>query len=292
MQQQSFDGQAATIGVGLRHPHYQDILAAPAPIDFIEVHSENFFGQGSVARSLLLEVAQRYPVSLHSTAMGLGSEHQIPESYLDSLTQLVEQVSPVMLSDHAAFAWSQWRDSPVHAGDLLPLAYNETSLEIICRNIDLCQQRLGQRLLLENLSAYLTPENSSMSETEFLCAIADNTGCGLLVDINNIVVNGRNQGVEDVEGYTKRWLDQIPAHQVGEIHLAGYSAVPSGEIVIDDHAQPVSDEVWLLYAYALNRFGPVPTLIEWDNQLPEWQALVAEAQKARILASEVIQHDD
>ncbi|WP_421863126.1 DUF692 domain-containing protein [Motiliproteus sp.] len=290
--QQSLGGQGAAIGVGLRHPHYQDVLVAPAPIDFIEVHSENFFGQGSVARSILLEVAQHYPISLHSTAMGLGSEHEIPESYLDSLGKLVDQVSPIMLSDHAAFAWSQWRDSPIHAGDLLPLAYNEANLAIICRNIDRCQQRLGRRLLVENVSAYITPENTSMRETEFLAAITGNTGCGLLVDLNNIVVNARNLGVADVNSYAKSWLDQIPADKVGEIHLAGYSAVPSGEIVIDDHAQPVSEEVWSLYGYALQRFGPVPTLIEWDNQLPTWQVLVEEAQKARNLANEVIHHAD
>ncbi|RDE24628.1 DUF692 domain-containing protein [Motiliproteus coralliicola] len=292
MQQQLFDRQGVAIGVGLRHPHYQDILAAPAPIDFVEVHSENFFGQGSAARSLLLEVSQQYPVSLHSTAMGLGSEHEIPEPYLDSLGQLVEQISPVLLSDHAAFAWSQWRDSPIHAGDLLPLAYNDNNLEIISRNIDRCQQRLGRRLLVENVSAYITPKNSSMSETEFLAAITHKTDCGLLVDLNNIVVNARNLAVEDVDSYAKSWLDEIPADKVGEIHLAGYSAAPSGEIVIDDHAQPVSEEVWLLYAYALKQFGSVPTLIEWDNQLPDWQVLIAEAQKARALANEVLLHDD
>ncbi|WP_210395144.1 DUF692 domain-containing protein [Motiliproteus sediminis] len=280
--------QEVMIGVGLRHAHYGDVLADRAAIDFIEVHSENFFGRGGAARAILSEVAEQYPISLHSTAMGLGSDSAIPEAYLMALQGLVEMVSPILVSDHAAFTWSQLNGLPVHAGDLLPLAYNEETLERISRNIARCQHTLDRRLLLENVSAYLTPANSSLSETAFLTAVADESGCGLLVDLNNIVVNARNAGSSDVEGDARAWLDQIAPHHVGELHLAGYSEVSEGEIAIDDHARPVSDVVWSLYAHALRRFGAVPTLIEWDNDLPDWQVLLSEADKARQIAHKVL----
>lgn len=282
--------QELMIGVGLRHGHFQEALANTAALDFVEVHSENFFGNGGAARAMLLEVAKHYPVSLHSTAMGLGSECAIPEAYLLSLQQLIQAVSPVLASDHAAFTWGELNAKPVHAGDLLPLAYNAQTVEIMGGNIRRIQHSINRRLLVENVSTYLTPAGSTLSEPEFLAAVVNETGCGLLVDLNNIVVNARNLGVADVLGYAEAWLDAIPAEHVGELHLAGYSDVKEGELVIDDHARPVSEEVWLLYAYALRRFGAVPTLIEWDNDLPSWQVLVSEADKARSLAQEVLNH--
>ncbi|SEF87622.1 DUF692 domain-containing protein [Marinobacterium lutimaris] len=282
--------QNLMIGVGLRHAHFQEALANPAALDFVEVHSENFFGNGGAARAVLLEVAEHYPVSLHSTAMGLGSECAIPEAYLLSLWQLIESVSPVLVSDHAAFTWGEFNANPVHAGDLLPLAYNAQTVELMAGNIRRFQHSINRRLLVENVSTYLAPAGSTLSEPEFLTAVVNETGCGLLVDLNNIVVNARNSGTNDVLGYARAWLDKIPAEHVGELHLAGYSDVKEGDLVIDDHARPVSEEVWLLYAHALQRFGAVPTLIEWDNELPTWQVLVSEADKARSLAQEVLTH--
>ncbi|MAR00397.1 MAG: hypothetical protein CMI00_14750 [Oceanospirillaceae bacterium] len=280
--------KGTAIGVGLRHAHFRDVLTAPAPLDFVEVHSENFFGKGGAARAFLLEVAQYYPVSLHSTAMGLGSESAIPDSYMPELKRLAEDVEPCLISDHVAFSRAEWLGHIVHSGDLLPVVFDRENLFRMVANIDHVQKVLGRRLLLENLSAYLTLPGSEMSETEFLTALTQETGCGLLVDLNNLYVNAKNQGVENVERYVRRWLESIPAEAVGELHLAGCSPVAAGELMIDDHARPVADEVWWLYAFALERFGPVPTLIEWDNDLPDWQVLTAEAEKARKIAEEVL----
>ena len=280
--------KGTAIGVGLRHAHFRDVLTEPAPLDFVEVHSENFFGHGGAGRAFLREVVQHYPVSLHSTAMGLGSESAMSALYMPQLKSLVEDVEPCLLSDHVAFSRAEWLGQTVHVGDLLPVVFDRVNLYRMVANIDRVQQVLGRRLLLENLSAYLTLPGSEMSETEFLTALTQETGCGLLVDLNNLYVNANNQGIENVERYVRRWLEGVPAGAVGELHLAGCSPVAAGELMIDDHARPVVDEVWWLYAFALERFGPVPTLIEWDNDLPDWKVLMAEAQKARKIAEEVL----
>ena len=278
------------IGVGLRHAHYADVLAQPSDIDFIEVHSENFFANGGASRSFLREVAKLYPVSLHSTALGLGSYASIPGGYLDSLNTLVKDVNPILLSDHAAFSWGEFNQQPMHAGDLLPVAFDQKNLAIMAKNVDKVQQLTGQQLKVENLSAYLIPSGSTMSETEFLVKLTQLTGCTLLIDLNNLVVNANNFSNLDACQYSKKWLSQIPNNLVGELHLAGFTPVESGELSIDDHSQPVSDTVWELYEFALKRFGSVPTLVEWDNNLPSWQVLVGEASKARKIAQKVLKN--
>ncbi|MEH6347081.1 MAG: DUF692 domain-containing protein [Bermanella sp.] len=277
-----------SIGVGLRHAHYADVLAQPSDIDFIEVHSENFFANGGASRSFLREVAKLYPISLHSTALGLGSYASIPGGYLDSLKALVEEVNPILMSDHAAFAWGEFNQQPMHAGDLLPVAFDQKNLAIMAKNIDRAQQLTGRKLKVENLSAYLVPSGSSMSETEFLVKLTQLTGCELLIDLNNLVVNANNFSNLENTDYSKQWLSQIPTNLVGELHLAGFTPVATGELTIDDHSQPVSDTVWELYEFALQRFGSVPTLVEWDNNLPSWNVLVGEASKARKIARQVL----
>jgi uncharacterized protein (UPF0276 family) len=282
-----------TIGVGLRHPHYEDVLAGFSDtnaIDFVEVHSENFFAEGGASRALIKDVADKYPVSLHSTALGLGSKAAIAGGYLDSLNELVQAVNPFLMSDHAAFSWSEFEGKAVHAGDLLPIAFNQKNLRNMADNIDAVQQLTGRQLLVENLSAYLKPKNSTLVETEFLVALTELTQCGLLIDLNNLVVNANNFSDEESIDYAKNWLQQIPSNVVGEIHLAGFTPVAKGELVIDDHSQPISDIGWQLYQFALQRFGAVPTLIEWDNNLPSWKELLDEAAKARLIANEVIAH--
>lgn len=288
------------IGVGLRHPHYSDVLAPSikseesylktSTIDFVEVHSENFFAQGGASRALIKEVAEKYPVSLHSTALGLGSKASIAGGYLESLNELVNVVNPFLMSDHAAFSWSELDGRAVHAGDLLPVAFNQKNLKIMADNINAVQQLTGRRLLIENLSAYLIPKGSVLAETEFLVALTELTQCGLLIDLNNLVVNANNFSDDKSIDYAKQWLQQIPSEVVGEIHLAGFTSACDGEFTIDDHSQPISDIGWQLYRFALQRFGAVPTLIEWDNNLPTWQTLLKEADKARVIANEVIAH--
>jgi uncharacterized protein (UPF0276 family) len=287
------------IGVGLRHPHYADVLAPSLnieisdsmKIDFVEVHSENFFAQGGASRALIKEVAEKYPISLHSTALGLGSKANIAGGYLESLNELTQVVNPFLMSDHAAFSWSELEGKSVHAGDLLPIAFNEKNLKNMANNIDAVQQLTGQRLLIENLSAYLQPKNTILAETEFLVALTELTQCGLLIDLNNLVVNANNFSDIPALEYAQDWLQKIPTQVVGEIHLAGFTPVTEGELAIDDHSQPVSDIGWQLYEFALQRFGAVPTLIEWDNNLPSWQELLLEAHKARIVSELVMNNE-
>ena len=275
------------VGVGLRHPHYDDALLSPANIDFIEIHAENFFAEGGIIQALLADIGQQYQISLHATSLGLGSAVPAPTEQIDKLKALVERTEPIMVSDHACFSWAQFNDIQVHAGDLLPIPFNDESLSLMVANVKRVQAKLGRTILVENLSAYVELEGSSYSEFEFLVKLCQKTDCKLLLDINNLVVNATNQDSHDVYQQVVDWLEQIPQGIVGEIHLAGCSPVPAGDIMIDDHAQPVSEQLWQLYRFALTRFGPIATLIEWDLSLPSWQVLVGEAQKAKQIAAEV-----
>ncbi|NQY36553.1 MAG: DUF692 domain-containing protein [Alteromonadaceae bacterium] len=275
------------IGVGLRHQHFSEALTSSSTIDFVEVHSENFFAQGGASKAVLEQITQKYEISLHSTAMGLGSAQGVPSQYLDKLKALAKRSNPFLMSDHACFTWSQLSGQQVHAGDLLPLAYNEQSLLVLANNLNRVQQALGRSILVENLSAYIKFPDNSMLETEFLVGLTELSGCKLLIDLNNILVTARNINAADPVEYALQWLAQIPANLVGEIHLAGYTQVAAGQLVIDDHSKPVSDDGWFLYQKALERFGKVPTLIEWDNELPSWQTLLDQADKARQVASNV-----
>jgi len=275
------------IGVGLRHQHFTEALTTPSNIDFVEVHSENFFAQGGASQQVLEQAGEKYDISLHSTAMGLGSAQGVPNQYLNKLRTLASASKPILMSDHACFSWSQLNGQQVHAGDLLPLAYSEQTLMVLAHNIDRVQQFLGRSLLVENLSAYIQYSHACMPETEFLVRLVELTGCKLLIDLNNIIVTANNLNEVDPLNFAKQWLLNIPEQVVGEIHLAGFTPVKQGDLVIDDHSQAVSSQGWQLYRSALNRFGKVPTLIEWDNNLPSWQSLLAEADKARDIAEQV-----
>lgn len=278
---------APKVGVGLRHEHYEDALISASSIDFVEVHSENFFAAGGATLDYLAHVRTLYDVSLHSTALGLGSALPIPESFLNRLADLVSFVNPMLVSDHASYAWGSWMGKPVHIGDLLPLSFNENNLLVLGDNINRVQNLLERQILIENLSSYVTFKEDEMSEPEFLVNVAKKTGCGLLVDLNNILVSAHNTNSQDHLAYAKNWLGCIPKHLVKEIHIAGHSQAQPGELIIDDHSQPVSEQCWQLYQFAIERFGNVPTLVEWDNNLPSWQQLIAHAQKAKDIAYSV-----
>lgn len=272
------------VGVGLRHPHFTDILTAPKEVDFVEVHSENFFGQGGAALSVLSQVREKYPVSLHSTSMGLGSQHDIPMNYLENLKRLTQTVEPFLMSEHACFTWGQQQGQLIHSGDLLPIAHTRKNLQMMCEQVDKVQSYLGRQLIIENVSAYVQFDESYLSEAEFLAQLCQHTGAKILLDLNNIAVNSMNFEGGDITQSVTDYIGALPVTSVAQIHLAGCSVPPAGQLVIDDHARPVSDDVWLGYQQALKRFGAVPTLIEWDNHLPEWPVLVKEAQKARDIA--------
>ncbi|MBA4330095.1 MAG: hypothetical protein C0428_17855 [Polaromonas sp.] len=277
----------ANVGIGWRHPHYAELLETRPPLDFLEVHSENFFADGGAALALLQQARASYPVSLHGVGLALGSACGVDRWHLEQLARLAERIEPLRISDHACFARAVINGRDVHAGDLLPIPFNQEALDLFCRNVQQVQERLQRPLLVENLSAYLTLAGSDRSETDFLVELAQRTGCGLLVDVNNIYVNALNARIADGQDAPdplracEHWLDQLPAAAVGEIHLAGHCVME--DIVIDDHGSRVGDAVWQLYAHAIARFGAVPTLVEWDTALPPLAVLLGEAERARLL---------
>jgi len=276
----------ATVGIGWRHPHYAELLETRPALDFIEVHSENFFADGGAALALLRQARESYPVSLHGVGLALGSAAGVDPWHLDQLARLAERIDPVRISDHACFARALIKGREVHAGDLLPIPFNQQALDVFCRNVQQVQERLKRPLLVENLSAYLTLAGGDRSETDFLGELVQRSGCGLLVDVNNIYVNALNACIAggpdapDPLLACKHWLDQLPVDAVGEIHLAGHCVMEG--IVIDDHGSCVADEVWQLYAHATARFGAVPTLVEWDTAIPPLAVLLGEADRARL----------
>ena len=276
------------VGIGWRHPHYGEVLENLPVLDFLEVHSENFFGQGGAALAVLKQGRQSYPVSLHGVGLALGSAVGVDPWHLDQLARLVERIEPVRVSDHASFARGRHGAATIHAADLLPLPFNQEALDVLCRNVQQVQERLKRPLLVENLSAYLTPAGADRSETAFLVDLARRTGCQLLVDVNNIYVNSLNAALTgalvDPVMSCKHWLDDIPPHIVGEIHLAGHRAMD--DIVIDDHGSRVCEEVWQICRHAVDRFGPVPLLVEWDTGIPPLSVLLEEVKLARALQAQ------
>ncbi len=283
---------AAGAGIGWRHPHYEAVLRERPAAGFLEVHSENFFAEGGAALAVLLEARAHYPLSLHGVGLALGSAAGVDPWHLEQLARLVERVEPMAVSDHAAFARAPLAGALVHAADLLPLPFNGEALDVLAGNIQRVQDRLRRRLLVENLSAYLSPAGSDRGETEFLRALAVRTGCGLLVDVNNIYVNALNAqlagALADPVAACKAWLDAIPAAFVGELHVAGHCRTE--DLVIDDHGSAVAPAVWALYRHAVERFGTgVPTLVEWDTAIPALDVLLAEARYADAMAAALVQ---
>ncbi len=279
------------VGIGWRQPHYAELLRQRPALDFLEVHSENFFAQGGAALAVLLQGREHYPISLHGVGLSLGSAMGLDAWHLEQLRRLVQQVQPLRVSDHAAFARAPYRAAHAHAADLLPVPLGDEALQVLCRNVQQAQETLGRPLLVENLSAYLhwrVPAGERVwAEADFLVELSQRTGCALLVDLNNLLVNARNAqwggwGGEPLAA-CRDWIDAVPAHCVGEIHLAGHCVVQDdeGPMAIDDHGSRVSAPVWDLYRYALQRWGALPTLIEWDTELPALSVLLDEAERAR-----------
>jgi len=273
------------VGVGLRSDHYEAALN-PASIDFVEVHAENFFAEGGASIEVLQEVSSRYAISLHATSLGLGSAHAIPDDPLDKLKRLVDRFSPILISDHACFSWVQNGNNHQHAGDLLPIPFSKAMLRVMGDNIKRVQDLLGQQILVENISSYLDVTFNDMPEYEFFNRLCAETGCALLLDLHNLYVNAVNQQLTFPLDEVIKHIDRTERHYVKEIHLAGIKN-PQQQLWIDDHSGPVSDETWISYQSALKRFGDVPTLIEWDSDLPTWDRLIAESEHARSFAREM-----
>lgn len=266
--------QAHSFGLGLRREHYRDFLEGEVDVDFVEVISENFMVAGGQPRDILRRVRQRYPVALHGVSMSLGSADGLRADYLARLRALVDEVEPLFVSDH--LSWS--RIGRFNSHDLLPLPYTQEALDIICNNIDQAQEALGRTMLVENPSSYLAYAESTMSEWEFIAAMAKRTGCGLLLDVNNVFVSASNHGFDP-----QQFLRGIPAERVRQIHLAGHSQ--GNGLLIDTHDSAVSDAVWSLYADAIARCSGVATMIERDGDIPPLAELLTELDTARHLAA-------
>jgi uncharacterized protein (UPF0276 family) len=276
MNAQSASGKSLpSPGVGLRGPHIHELLERRPDVGWLEVHPENYMADP--AALVLLERARaRYPLSLHGVSLSFGSAEHIDDGHLAKLKLLVDRLEPFLVSEH--LAWSAV--GGVHLNDLLPLPYTDEALDIMVRHVDQVQCALGRTILIENPSSYLRFRHSTMSEAAFLAALVQRTGCGVLLDVNNLYVSAHNVSLSISE-----YFELLPASAIGEIHVAGHAVnrIDEQTILIDDHGSPVTDDVWALYVRALGHYGYRPTLVEWDTALPSLDVLVAEALRAREL---------
>ena len=267
----------ASAGVGFKPGHLIAILDDPGSVGFLEVHAENYMGDGGPPHRTLERVRRDFPLSLHGVCMSIGGPRPLDEDHLARFAALCDRYEPGVISEH--LAWSTHED--MFLNDLLPLPYTAATLDHVCDHVDRMQEVTGRRMLLENPATYVLFDNSTMSETDFLAAIVARTGCGLLLDINNVFVSATNHG------YSARdYLKAFPLAHVGEIHLAGHTEQEDDEgalLLIDSHNRPVADPVWTLYDEVIARTGPIPTLVEWDSDLPDWPVLRAEAESANAI---------
>lgn len=266
-------------GVGLKAQHYRTILEDKPAVGFFEVHAENFMGAGGPPHRYLEAIRGHYPLSIHGVGLNIGGSQTLDRDHLNRLKTLLDRYEPDLFSEH--LAWSS--HGTTFLNDLLPLPYNRSTLERVCNHIDETQSFLGRRMLLENPSTYVTFAASTLSEEEFIAAIATKTGCGLLLDVNNAYVSSVNQGRDPAE-----YLSRYPLQHVQQLHLAGFAETQDqtgGRLLIDHHGDNVHLDVWQLYADVVAQAPPSPTLIEWDNEVPDWQTLIGEAHKADAIVS-------
>jgi uncharacterized protein (UPF0276 family) len=261
-------------GVGLKPEHYRDILESAPDIGWFEIHAENYMGEGGLPHHYLGILRELYPLSLHGVGLSIGGSGALDAEHLLRLKALIGRYQPSLFSEH--LAWSSHDN--VYLNDLLPLPYTEETVARVSKHINEVQDTLGKQMLLENPSTYVAFAETEMSEVEFLREVVRRTGCGLLLDVNNVFVQAVNHGFDPAA-----YIDAFPVEHVGEIHLGGHAADSDDDgsvLLIDDHGREVADPVWTLYARALARSGPKPTLIEWDNDVPGWEVLFAEAKRA------------
>ena len=269
----------AAAGIGLRFQHHQAVLETRPTVDWLEAHTENYMGGGSSIRTLEA-IRCDYPVSLHGVGLSLGSADGIDAAHLGRIREVVRRIEPGLVSEH--LSWSVVDGT--YLADLLPLPMTEEALDLVCRHVEQTQDFLQRRILIENPSSYLRYRHSTIPEWDFLAAVTRRTGCGILCDVNNIYVSACNHGWDAAD-----YLAALPSQSIGEIHLAGptLKRLDDGRVLrIDDHGSRVAPEVWALYAQALARFGPVPTLVEWDTNMPPLEVLLSEAAKAAALLAE------
>lgn len=264
-------------GVGLKSEHYADILENTPDLGWFEIHAENFMGAGGPPHHYLEQIREKYPLSLHGVGLSIGGEAPLDQDHLQRLKHLNERYQPGLFSEHLA-----WSSHETHfLNDLLPVPYTEETLARVVEHIDEVQQVLGRKMLLENPSLYVAFDSSSMSEIEFLTRITDETNCGLLLDVNNVYVSATNQQYDPA-----KYIAQFPLHIVGELHLGGHAPdhdETGAPLLIDAHDRAVDDAVWALYERTIILGGPRPTLIEWDNDVPEFSELLDQAGQADVI---------
>jgi uncharacterized protein len=268
---------AGLAGASFKPEHLPSILADGERRRFFEVHAENYMGAGGPPHRSLEIIRREYPVSLHGVCMSIGGPGALDKAHLERFRRLVERYEPALVSEH--LAWSTHETACFN--DLLPLPYNAATLGKVCAHIDEVQEAIRRPILLENPSTYLAFRDSTISETDFIRTIAKRTGCGTLLDVNNVFVSATNHGFSAID-----YLSDFPLSHVGEIHLAGHAEQSDDEgepLLIDSHDAPVVDDVWELYEFVLSSVGAIPTLIEWDSNLPEWPILKAEATAAQAI---------
>lgn len=265
-------------GIGLRHEHFGHILEeGVSGIDWMEIISENFFEPGGRPWAVLERVRQDVPVVMHGVSLSIGNTDPLSERYLDQLASLAERVEPEWVSDH--LCWGGFGGHTAH--DLLPIPYSEEALRHVVERVERVQEHLGRRILLENVSSYVSFRASAMTEHEFLREVVERADCGVLLDVNNIYVSSKNHGFDPLE-----YVEAIPVERVGQFHLAGHT--DRGDLLIDTHLGPTPDPVWKLYERCVARFGRVAALVEWDEAVPQWDVVVAESTRARKIEEEVL----
>jgi uncharacterized protein (UPF0276 family) len=270
----------ARAGVGLKPEHYREILQSQPDIGWFEVHPENYMGEGGPPHHFLERIRADYPLSLHGVGLSIGSAATLDERHLSRLKSLIDRYEPGLFSEH--LAWST--HDGVYYNDLLPLPYTQETLDCVSRHVEQVQERLGRRMLIENPSTYVRYSASAMSEIAFLDTLVSRTGCGLLLDVNNVYVSAANHGFD-----AAAYIDAFPVEHVGEIHLAGHDAATDEtgtSFLVDTHDRSVKDEVWALYERAVRRAGPIATLIEWDTDIPAWPVLFEEARRAEAVMAD------
>lgn len=261
-------------GVGYKAQHFNNVMSEPGAVCWLEVHAENYLGDGGRPLAQLRALSERFAISVHGVGLSIGGERPLDHTHLSRLRRLIDTINPASFSEH--LAWSSHNAG--FFNDLLPLPYTAATLERVARHIDQVQTTLGRRMLLENPSTYVAFAESEMDEVSFLTELAGRTGCGMLLDVNNVFVSATNQGWDP-----RAYIDAFPLDVVGEIHLGGHDADEDehgAPLLIDSHGRAVADPVWALYEYTIARTGPRPTLIEWDNDVPDWPTLRAEAARA------------
>lgn len=267
----------ATAGVGFKPEHFDEIRADASFAGFIEVHAENYMGAGGPPHAMLERLRRDHALSIHGVALSIGGSGSLDREHLKRLRTLCDRYEPESFSEH--LAWSSHGE--MFLNDLLPLPYTAETLDRVVSHVDETQAALGRKMLLENPATYVTFAESEIAETDFLAEIARRTGCGLLLDVNNVFVSATNHGFS-----ARAYLDAFPLPLVGELHLAGHEAEmdeAGAPLLIDAHGAPVAEPVWALYADVLSRAGPLPSLVEWDNDVPDWPTLRAEARRAEAL---------